>query len=108
MSVVVAIATVAFITREESTPSPRPTHTPSPDFSLTDAEAIARLKELDLVARRAVRSRDESLVPLAFGDDSPAGSRAIRAVRRLIRDGVRDRTGVNSTALRLCGEQPKS
>lgn len=99
MSVLVAVGAVVLVTRNDPPPPPRPTSTPSPDFSLTDAEAIARLTELNEIALQAFRTRDESLLPLVFAEESPAGRRAGKSLRKLIRDGVRDRTRVRTKSI---------
>lgn len=84
----VAIGAFFWLTR--SGPSPDSEATPtsatgSPDFSLTDAEAIARFKELDALRIDLLRNRDQSLLSEVFVSGSPAEKRLVRTLS-LLRD----------------------
>jgi hypothetical protein len=57
-------------------------------FSLTNAEAIAKFKELNRLRIRAYVQRDLTLVPLVAIPNSPAARTASREIRRLKADSV--------------------
>jgi hypothetical protein len=63
-----------------------------PDYSLTNAEAIARFKELDDLRLASLRSRDQSLLETVFTPQSPAGQRVRKSIRRLEQQSVLYRT----------------
>ena len=88
----IILTTVIFLMTANGEESPDATRSPStnstPDFSLTDEEAIARFKELDDLATRAIVERDETLVPLVATSDSPLRNQARADIRQLKRDGV--------------------
>jgi hypothetical protein len=95
MAVLVAIGGLVLLTREDDPPSPTPRTSASPNFALTDAEAIARFKELHALSLRAGRTRDASLLDQVFSSTGPTYARAVRAIHRLRRDKVRDKTSVH-------------
>ena len=85
---------------EETTDATRsPSTNSTPDFSLTDEEAIARFNELKQVLYQAIERRDSTVVPLATTEDGHTHDRAIREIRSLTRDGVFDRTSIESKDL---------
>lgn len=93
--VVGALATVlgvVFFATREATPSEPPAPARSPDYSLTDDEAIARFAELHDVFRSASIKRDESLLSVMLTTDSPLERTARAQIRQLVRDGVVDRS----------------
>ncbi|MDQ3915310.1 MAG: hypothetical protein M3323_08285 [Actinomycetota bacterium] len=89
-----AVATVVpltiLATRPEAAPTPAPTR--SPDFSLTDAEAIAEFERLNASLTAAYRTRDITLVKAFAAPGSPIAARVEREIRALLHDGVIDRT----------------
>lgn len=92
--VVCAIATIVggglFATRDASPTEAPAKPAPSPDFSLTDAEAIARFEELHALFRAASKNRDESLLKSMLTADSPLQVVARRQIHRLLHDAVLD------------------
>ena len=88
MAVLVVVGAVVLITRDDDPPEPTPTESPSPNFALTDAEAIARFKELRDLHLSAYRDRDISLLPLVFTRDSNIGQTVRKEIQSLLRDGV--------------------
>ena len=95
--VVCTIATVlggAFFATREASPSEPPTSAPprSPDYSLSDAEAIARFHELHELFRTASINRDESLLGAMLTAGSPLEAIARRQIGQLIDDQVLDRS----------------
>ena len=88
MSVIVAVGAVVLATREDEPPPQPPTQSPSPNFALTDAEAIARFKELRPLHLSAYRDRDLSVLSLVFTPESDVGETVTREIRRLLRDEV--------------------
>jgi hypothetical protein len=92
MAVLVAIGGLVLLTREDDPPSPTPRTSASPNFALTDAEAIARFKELRALRDQMYRQRDLSLTTQIYTPDSPSMSVALREIRRLLRDDVIDRS----------------
>src|SRR5918997_4649035 len=91
IALLVVVGAVVLFTREDPAPAPIPTPraSQSPDFSLTDEEAIARFKELHALSLKAGRTRDLSLVDQVFSRSGPTYQRAVRAIERLLRDEVK-------------------
>ncbi len=90
----VLVATVVgFLATREPTPA-TPTAKPSgsPDYSLTDAEAIAEFERLHELQVRAYETRDLSLIPLTYTNDSPLIRRVEREIRTLLRKRVTTKT----------------
>ena len=86
-----AIGAFLWLTRSDPIPeSPANATAPteSPDFSLTDEEAIARFKELDELSQLIYRERDQSLIPEVYIDGSRIAETVRNEVRRMARDGV--------------------
>lgn len=101
LALVLAVAVVAAVTRKppEADATAEPIeHT---NFALTDAEAIARFKELYGVALRAGRQRDLSLTGEAFAPASPAMRRAVHSIKNLLSDKVIDLTRTKIISLDL-------
>jgi hypothetical protein len=94
LALAVIAGVVLVLTTSDSAPNnPSGAETATePDYSLTNAEAIARFKELNDIRLAALRQRDESLLDTAFTEKSPAADRLREAVTQLRRDNVRDRT----------------
>lgn len=92
MAVLVAIGGLVLFTREDDPPSPSPTTSASPNFALTDAEAIARFKELRALRDQMYRQRDLSLITQIYTSNSPSKDVALKEVQRLVRDNVLDRS----------------
>jgi hypothetical protein len=79
---------IVLLTRSNhQTVAPRD-HGHSGTFSLSNAEAIARFKQLDRLRIRAYVQRDVTLVPLVAVPNSRAARSAIREIRRLRADSV--------------------
>lgn len=91
LGVVALVVVVAFVALREDE-SPAPADGREPDFSLTDAEALARWQELYGLVREAYEKRDLTLLPLIVTADSPMRTRMQRGIRRLIRHSVFDKT----------------
>lgn len=71
-AILVVIGGFFWLTRSDSTPervAPTPANEP-PDFSLTDAEAIARAEQLELLVLQAYRQRDIALLGQIYAADS--------------------------------------
>lgn len=92
MAVVVAVGAVVLVTREDSPPPPPPTQSPSPNFALTDAEAIARFKELRELRDQLYRERDLSLLSEIYAPDSPIVKIVTKEIKQLLRDNVLHRS----------------
>jgi hypothetical protein len=88
----IAAGVLLLATRSNDDPAPAELDPTITDFSLTDAEAIERFKELNALAWQSARDRDLSLLPRVFTEDGPTGERAARAIRELLRDDVIDQS----------------
>ncbi len=78
----------------------------SPDFSLTDAEAIERFNELHDLFRSASKTRDMSVVKLMLVSGSRLSQTAHVQIRQLIRDGVLDRSRFLDQEVRVVTNTP--
>jgi len=101
VALLVVVGAVVLLTRDEADPPPIPRASGSPDFSLTDEEAIARFKELRELRDQMYRGRDQSLIPLIYTDDSPAKLVVLKELRRLTRDQVFDRSRYRTRAIEV-------
>jgi hypothetical protein len=101
MTVLVVVGAVVFFTSNDPAPEPMPTQSTSPDYSLTDAEAIARFKELHATLLTSYRQRDASLLDSYLTADSPLRARASKEIRQLLRDEVLDRAKIETLKLRV-------
>jgi hypothetical protein len=106
MAVLVTIGVVVLTTKADLPPAPRPTQTPSPDFSLTDAEAIARFKELRALRDAMYRHRDLSFLSRIYAAESPSRSVAFEEIRQLTRDRVLDRSTYRTHKLSVTVNTP--
>ncbi|MDP9066996.1 MAG: hypothetical protein M3N53_01440 [Actinomycetota bacterium] len=94
LTFVIALGAGILLTRpsgegaEPARPAASPTASAT-DHQLTDAEAIARFKELDALRVEAIEGRDRDLVSAAFVSNSPAERRVLKTIRKLRRDSVR-------------------
>ena len=75
-------------TRPEAAPTTAPEATRGPDFSLTDAEAIAEFERLNDMRIKAYKARDVSLLIEALATDSPLLTRGTQEIERLLLDAV--------------------
>ena len=94
-AILVAIGAVFWLTRSDpiaDTPANATSPNESPDFSLTNEEAIARFEELDELRQQAYAERDTSLILAIYATHSPARQRALKDLRSLRQDGVFSRT----------------
>ena len=102
-----AIAAFALSSRTpEPTSTPAQASTPIVDPSLTDAEAIARFKELKELRDRAYRTRDLALIPRVFTSDSPAMSDVTAEIVQLKADNVLDRTVFRTLSVKVLHSDP--
>jgi hypothetical protein len=106
MSVLVAVGAVVLVTRNDPPPPPRPTTTPSPDFSLTDAEAIARFKELRALRDQMYRDRDLSLLSELYAPASPLIALVTTEIRRLLHDDVLYRSRYRTQRIAVTENMP--
>jgi hypothetical protein len=88
VAVGLAAAVAAFATQPDAAPSEPPAPARSPDFSLTDAEAIAEFERLHALQITAYKTRDPSLVPETYTTDSPVADRVLREITELLRRDV--------------------
>lgn len=89
--VLAAIAAAIYLTRPD-TPSTTATPTQTPDFSLTDEEAIGRFHQLDQLKIQMYRDRDFSLIPEIYTRDSKVRGLVEKDLQKLRSDGVLFRT----------------
>lgn len=102
LALVLALGAVVLVTRDvEPAPPPPPAQSASPNFALTDEEAIARFKELHALLLTAYRQRDMSLLDSFLTENSPLRTRAVQEIRQLLRDRVFDRAKIESLVLRV-------
>jgi hypothetical protein len=92
LAVVGMVVAVAVLTRQREAPSAPATTSGAPDYSLTNAEALARFKELKQLRDKTYHQRDASLVTSLYSSDSPRRLDAIRELRQLRNDHVIDET----------------
>lgn len=86
------VIAVVLLTRSPE-PAPPATGSAQPaDYSLTNAEAIARFKELDALRRQAYEERDPNLVPMVFTAESAIGETVDQEIRQLKEDHVLSKT----------------
>lgn len=95
-----------FATREEAAPSEPPGAVRSPDYSLTDAEAIAEFERLHRSIRSASIHRDVSLLDEVLASGSPLYETARAQIRQLIRDRVLDRSRFRTEHVQLVENEP--
>ncbi len=84
----VAAAVAAFATQPDAAPSEPPAAVRSPDFSLTDAEAIAEFERLNRGRIAAYKSRDVALLDDVLTTDSPLLKTGHDEIRQLVHDHV--------------------
>ena len=101
VGVVGAIVAVALLTRQtDATSAPAPTTSiASPDYSLTNAEALARFKELDQLRLEALRTRNEGALAVVVVPASPASRRLSKSITTLRKANVLDRTREVTTSV---------
>ena len=91
-AILVAIGVVFWLTRSDpiaNTPANATSPTGSPDFSLTNEEAIARFKELDALKVEMYRTQDRSLFDSVFTDDSPSRAIVEKDLDKLSENSIR-------------------
>ena len=108
--VVCALATVVggmiFATRDAS-PSEPPSGPPrSPDYTLTDAEAIAEFERLHDSVITAYRERDVSLIKTFALPETRFARTVEDEIRTLVRDRVLDRTRIQSLSRSVTRNTP--
>jgi hypothetical protein len=96
-----AIAIVVPLTILATRPEPAPTKpaaTGSPDYSLTDEEAIAEFERLNAQLMAAYRERNIALAESIFTSDSPMLPRVRKEINELLESGVISRTRFEEVA----------
>ncbi|HEX2296606.1 MAG TPA: hypothetical protein VHN37_15040 [Actinomycetota bacterium] len=101
-----ALGAAFFATRDASPSEPPRGPVRSPDYSLTDAEAIARFSELHDLFRTASMSRDVSLLGVMLTGNSPLHAPARRQIQQLIRDRVIDRSKFEDVHVAVTANTP--
>jgi hypothetical protein len=92
---VLMLMTPVTVTEHPSATTP----TAKPDYSLTNAEAIARFKELDELRLDAYSRRNAELIEQAFTNESPIASRIRSEIRDLRVDGVLSKTSFETRSI---------
>lgn len=85
-ALILAIVGIVLLTRPNT--APPATESRTPDFSLTDTEAITRFEELDALRIQAIDSGDLSLIDEIFVDPSHVARTMRKTIIRLNRTGV--------------------
>jgi hypothetical protein len=88
IAVGLAAAVAAFATQPDAAPSEPPGPARSPDFSLTDAEAIEEFERLNEVRIDAYKARDIALLDDVLTARSPLRKAGHDEIRQLLRDEV--------------------
>ncbi|HEX2294103.1 MAG TPA: hypothetical protein VHN37_02215, partial [Actinomycetota bacterium] len=96
-----ALGAAFFATRDAVPSEPPRGPVRSPDYSLTDAEAIAEFERLHDLQVRAYEERDVSLIPVTYTADSPVRDRVEREVANLVRKRVTTQTSFTTRRLML-------
>lgn len=87
-----AIAAGVTAFRDPAPAEPRPAAAPSPDYSLTDAEALAEFERLNDQLMLAYRERSVALAEDVFTADSPMLPRVRKEIDDLVDSSVISRT----------------
>jgi hypothetical protein len=92
LGVVAVVGTIALLTRSDTPPAtdPSPTTQQEPSFTLTNAEAVARFKELNELRMQAYINRDVTLISTTYTSDSKVRATVSREIRRLLEAKVID------------------
>ncbi len=101
LGVIAAIVAVVLITRPAAPTPAAPAPIESEDHSLTDAEAIARFKELSDLHTKAYREADRDLVDLIYTSDSLVRPTALDEIETLNERGVFSRTRFDTQAVEV-------
>lgn len=99
--VATAIAGGVTAFRDSAPAEPRPATAPSPDHSLTDAEALAEFERLNDQLMLAYRERNVALAEDVFSADSPMLPRVRKEIRTLVRSSTFSRTRFEPQGLRV-------
>ena len=83
-----AAVTAAFLLTRPDTPTPASPETTRPDFSLTEAEAIDRVKDLEELNVLLYVERDPSLIGNVYSTDSRLLGRVRREISQLVKQEV--------------------
>lgn len=103
-AVVTGAAFYLIAPREE--PPSAPTSAATPDLSLTDAEAIARLEELNELRFQAFENRDLTLLAEIYTPDSSAARIARKEIRGLLDDLTLSRMRYETKQVRIVRNTP--
>jgi hypothetical protein len=107
LAVVGVVIVVALLTRTDQPTLPPGAAPPAaPDYSLTNAEALARFKELDALRNRALEERDFSRLSEIFTPTSKAGERVRTSIRKLNRSGVHVSYRLETNQAKIIEAQP--
>ena len=109
-AILVAIGAVFWLTRSDpiaDTPANATSPNESPDFSLTNEEAIARFKELDRLRVRLLRHRDSSLLREIFVPGSPAETRLVKSLSVLRDEQTLYRSESTNESVRVTENTPE-
>jgi hypothetical protein len=106
MAVLVAVGAIVLFTRDPAPPPPPGTTPPETNFALTDAEAIARFRELRALRDRLYRARDITLMSQIYTPMSPLRPIVSSEVRRLLRARVQDRSTFETRGIDLLSNEP--
>lgn len=107
--ILVVVGVVFWLTRPDSAALPGPLEAqplPETDFSLTDAEAIARFKELDELRLQALRTRDATLLRLVFAPHGPAQERVQQSISELKSNAVLFRSKYETSKVEVVRNSP--
>ena len=97
-----AVVAAGFLATRDSSPATEPGPARSPDYSLTDAEAIAEFERLKEMLSAAYHHRDLTLVDQFVAPDAAPGVRRVEdELRTLLADQVLYRTKETREALEV-------
>lgn len=100
-AVLAAITVWFFATREPTPASPTAQPSRSPDYSLTDAEAIAEFERLNDQLLQAYEERNIALAEEVFTSDSPMLPRVRKELESLLESSVVSRTRFRRISARV-------
>lgn len=109
LGVLVLIGGAFALSRPEAPDAPAPQPAPAPnaaDLSLTNAEAIARFRELHGLFRQTSRTRDVSLLSQILTSDSRLRRVAEQDIKQLLQDGVVDKSRFLTRRVRVLNNTP--
>lgn len=105
-AVAAAVAIGVFAARDEAAPSEPPRAARTPDYSLTDGEAIAEFERLNDQLLLAYRERNIALAEDVLTADSPMLPRVRSEIRTLIRSATFSRTTFDPLSTSVIENEP--